>query len=97
MSKLILTLPLVYGVQGALACLLYRSRVVSHASWTGSDFLVFGVPLMVGFAGSVCILFFSLPKMLVSKRVAALFGLSAVGTAISSLIGVVVAFNLYGT
>ena len=97
MGKLIVTLLMVFGAQGALAWLLYRSRAVSHASWTDSDFVVFGLPLVVGFAVSVSVLFFSFPQMSASKRMTAIFGLSAVGAVISSFVGTVIAFNLYGT
>jgi hypothetical protein len=97
MSKLILTLPLVFGAQGAMAWFFYRSRAVSHASWTNSDFVVFGLPLAIGFAVSACILFFTFPQMSASKRMTAIFGLSTVGAAISSFVGTVIAVNLYGT
>ena len=95
--RLIFTLTLVFGAQGATAWLFYRSRAVSHASWTDSDFVVFGLPLVVGFTVSACVLFFSFPQMSAPKRLGATLGLSAVGAAISSFVGTVIAFNLYGT
>ena len=97
MGKLIFTLPMVFGAQGVMAWFLYRSRVVLHASWTDSDFVVFGLPWLIGFGVSVCVLFFSFPAMSASKRMTAIFGLSAVGALISSYAGTVIAFNLYGT
>src|SRR5947207_8002385 len=68
MVKLIVTLPVVFGAQGVMAWLFYRSRAVSHASWTDSDFVVFGLPLVLGFAVSVCVLFFRFPPMSASRR-----------------------------
>ena len=97
MGKLIVTLPIVFGAQGVMAWLFYRSRAVSHASWTDSDFVVFGFPLVLGFTVSVCILFFSFPPMSASKRMTVIFGLSAIGAVVSSYVGTVIAFNLYGT
>src|SRR5690242_8068470 len=92
MSKSTVTLLMVFGVQSAMAWGLYRSRAVLHASWTHSDFVVFGLPLAVGFALSACVLFFSFPQMPVRKRLTAIFGLSAVGATISSFVGTVIAF-----
>jgi hypothetical protein len=97
MSKLILALPLVFGAQGAMAWFFYRSRAVSHALWTDSDFVVFGLPLVFGFAVSACVLFLSFPRTSPSKRMTATFGLSAAGAVISSFAATVIAFNLYGT
>src|SRR6266566_4672761 len=96
-SKLIITLALVFGAQGVMAWLFYRSRALSHASWTSSDFVVFVLPFVAGFVVSACILFFSFPQMSISKRMGFAFGLSAVGAVISSFVGTVIAFNLYGT
>jgi hypothetical protein len=96
MSKLILTLPLVFCGQGAMALLFYRSRAVSHSTWTDSDLVVFALPLVAGFAVFVCVLICGLP-MSVTKRMAAVLGLSAVGAVLSSFVGTVIAFNLYGT
>ena len=93
MGKLMLRLPLVFGAQGAMAWFFYRSRVVSHASWTESDFVVFGLPLLVGFAVSLLVLFLGFPQMPAGKRMT----MSAVGAVISSFVGTVIAFNLYGT
>ena len=93
MRKLIVTLPMVFGAQGAMAWFLYRSRAVSHASWTESDFVVFGLPLVIGFAVSLLVLFLGFPQMSAGKRMT----MSAVGAVISSFVGTVIAFNLYGT
>jgi len=97
MSKLIFTFPVALGAQGALAWFFYRSRAVSHASWTDSDLVVFGLPLMVGFAVSACVLFLSFPQMSAPKRMTTAFGLSGVCAVIASFVGTVIAFNLYGT
>ena len=93
MSKLILTLLLIFGAQGGMAWFFYRSRAVSHALWTDSDFVVFGLPLVVGFAVSAGVLFLSLPQICTSKRMAATLGLSGVGAVVSSFVGTVIAFN----
>ena len=73
MTRLILNLAVVFGSQGALACLFYRSRVVLqagfHPSWTDSDFTVFGLPLVIGFALAALVLFSSLSQLPASKRV----------------------------
>lgn len=59
MSKLIIAPPVVLGVRGAMALFFYRSRAVSHASWTDSDLIVFGLPFMLGIAVSAYVLFVS--------------------------------------
>jgi hypothetical protein len=41
MTKLILKLSVIFGIQGVLAWFFYRCRVISHESWAGSDFVVF--------------------------------------------------------
>ncbi|HTD88601.1 MAG TPA: hypothetical protein VK850_18665 [Candidatus Binatia bacterium] len=97
MARLITKLAVVFGAQGVLAWLFYRSRAVSHLSWTDSDFAVFGLPLVIGFAVAALIVFMSFPQSPPSKRLTATFGLPAVGAVISSYIGTVIAFNLYGT
>jgi hypothetical protein len=86
-------LAVVFGVQGVMAWFFYRSRAVSHVSWTGSDFIVFVLPLIIGFAVAACVLFYSVPR----EHLAAILGLSAIGAVISSFVGTVIAFNLYGT
>ena len=93
MTKLVLTVAPIFGAQGAMAWLFYRSRVVSHASWTDSDLVVFGLPLVAGAVVSFGVLFFRFPQISVSKR----FGISGVGAVFSSFVGTTVAFNLYGT
>ena len=80
-----------------MAWFFYRNRAVSHALWADSDVVVFDLPFLVGFAASACVLFMSLPHISTSKRMAATFGLSAVGAVVSSFVGTVIAFNLYGT
>ena len=97
MTKSILKLAVVFSAQGVLAWLLYRSRAVSHFSWTDSDFVVFGLPLVIGFAVAAVIVYAGFPQLPPPKRVAATFGLSAVGAVVSSFIGSIIAFNLYGT
>ena len=91
MKKLILPLGLVFGAQAVMAWFFYRSRVKSQASWTDSDLVVLGLPLVVGFAAAASVLFFSFPQ----KRLPAILGLSAAGAVISSFVGLLIAFNLY--
>jgi hypothetical protein len=101
MTRLILKLAVVFSSQGVLAWLFYRSRVVLragfHPSWTDSDFTVFGMPLLIGFALAALVLFSSFSQLSASKCIAATFGLSAAGAVAASLVGTVIAFNLYGT
>jgi glucan phosphoethanolaminetransferase (alkaline phosphatase superfamily) len=93
MTKLILKLAVVFGIQAVMAWFFYRCRVISHESWAGSDFVVFLLPLLVGFAVAAGVLFFSFHR----KRIAAALGLSAVGAVVASFVSTVIAFNLYGT
>ena len=93
MTRLILKLLFVFVGQVVMAWLFYRCRAVSHSSWADSDFLVFGAPLAVGLVAAATVLFFSGSL----KRGPAMFGLAAGGAVISSLVGTVVGFNLYGT
>src|SRR5579859_693516 len=97
MSKLLVTLPVVFGAEAVLQWFFCRSRAVSHAAWTDSDFVVFIVPLVVGFAVAACVLFLSLHRVSLLKRVLVTLGASAGGAAVSSIAGMVIAFNLYGT
>jgi hypothetical protein len=84
--------------QALLCWLFYRSRAVAHFPWADSDFLVFVVPLLAGFAASALVLFRSgFAKTLASKRGAGTFGLAAACAMISSFLGTAVAFSLYGT
>jgi hypothetical protein len=93
MSKLILKLASVFIIQGVMAWFFYRCRVFSHESWARSDFVVFCLPLLGGFAGATCVLFLGFRR----KRIAATLGLSALGAVVASFAGTVIAFNLYGT
>src|SRR4051812_8867587 len=97
MSRLIPKLALVFVTQGVLAWFFYRSRVVSHSSWADSDLVVFVLPLVIGLAASNWVLFYAFRRVAASKRLAIAFGLSTVGAFISSYVGTVIAFNLYGT
>jgi hypothetical protein len=67
--------------------------VISHESWTSSDFVLFVLPLLIGFAVTACARFFSFRR----KRIGATLGLPAVGAVVASFVGTVIAFNLYGT
>ena len=93
MTNLILKLAVVFGIQGVMAWFFYRCRVISQASWAGSDFVVFVLPLLVGFAVATCVLFLGFHR----KRIATTLGLSAIGAVVASIAGTVIAFNLYGT
>ncbi len=97
MKNLPLILPLVYCAQAAMQWISYRSRAVSLAAWAESDFVVFGVPLLAGFAVAAFILFLSFSKMPTQKRLLVSFGLSVTGAVIASFAGCLIAFNLYGT
>ena len=98
MSKLIPKLLVVSFVQALMAWFFYRCRVRSHSHWTDSDFIVFGVPLLAGFAAFALILFRSaFAKRSSSKRGVIIFGISAGGALLSSFVGAIVGFNLYGT
>src|SRR6266576_6671042 len=98
MTKFVPKLLAVFVGQAAMAWLFYRSRAVLHSSWADSDFVVFAVPLIVGFVISTAILLPSaFPKLPTSKRAPAVFGLAAGNALISSFIGTVIGFNLYGT
>jgi hypothetical protein len=97
MNKPLLALPVVFVAQGAMEWFFYRSRVVSHAAWTDSDLVVFGVPLVCGFVAAACILVLSFPRASALKRVLVACGASAAGAFLSSFAGALVAFNLYGT
>ena len=71
---------------------------MSHSSWSDSDFVVLGVLLAAGFVVSAVVLFrFAFPTLPASKRGPAIFGLAAGSALISSFIGTVIGFNLYGT
>jgi len=98
MTKLTFELLVVFGCQSSMAWLFYRSRALTHSSWTDSDAVVFGVPLVAGFAASALMMFLSaFPQAPASRRIAAILGLAAGGSLISSFVGTVIAFNLYGT
>lgn len=98
MKRVIPKLLLVCVIQAVLCGLFYRSRVVAHSSWAGSDLLVFAVPLAAGFAASALVLFRSgFAATVASKRGAAVIALAAACALISSFVGAVVSFNLYGT
>jgi hypothetical protein len=97
MSKLIVTMPLVCGAQVAMALFFYRSRAVSHAAWTNSDLVVFGFPVVVGFAAFASVLFLSSPLLPPAKRMAARFGAAAAAAVVSFFLSILIAFNLYGT
>jgi len=63
-----------------------------------SDLLiVFGLPLVLGFAAAAAVLFLSVfrnwPN---SKRGPVIFGLAVAGAVASSAVGVVIGLNLYG-
>ena len=91
MSKLIVTMPLVCGAQVAMALFFYRSRAVSHAVWTDSDLVVFGFPVVVGFAAFACVL------VSPAKRMADTLGPAAAAAVVSFFVSILIAFNLYGT
>jgi hypothetical protein len=97
MKQLLPILPCVFCAQGAMEWAFYRSRVVSQAAWAGSDFVVFGVPLLLGCAVAGFILFLSFHIIPTQKRLLVSFGTSVAGAVIASFAGALIAFNLYGT
>ena len=90
MVNVVLKLSVVYLGQVFVAWLLYRSRAISHSYWANSDFVVFGVPLLVGFVLS------ALVSYSVVKRASSAFWIAGVGAVASSLVAAVIGFNLYG-
>jgi hypothetical protein len=92
MTRLILKLLVVFAAQAAMAWLFYRCRAVSHLPWADSDLLVFGAPLIFGFLAAATVLFFS-----GAHRRSVMFGLVAASVVVSSFVGIVIGFNLYGT
>jgi len=76
-----------------MAWIFYRSRAVAHLAWADSDLVVFVLPLLLGFVFSALVLW----RSALSKRGAAVFGLAAICALISSFVGTMVGFNLYGT
>ena len=97
MSRLIITSPLVFGAQVAMALFFYRSRAVSHASWTESDWVVFGFPTLAGFAAFAFISFLSIPYESPATRTVVALGLSVTAAVISFFVGMLIAVNVYGT
>ena len=98
MTRLIINVLLVCAGQVVMAWLFYRSRAVLHSPWTNSDLVVFGVPLVLGFFIFAAVLFrLAFPRWPASRRSPVIFSLAAIGALISSLVGTVIGFNLYGT
>jgi hypothetical protein len=95
--RLLVKLALVFGSQGVVAWYFYRNRVVTHASWTGSDLLVFGLPLLLGFGVSARVLFVRFREISASPRLPTILAVAAGGAVVSSCVSTVIAFNLYGT
>jgi hypothetical protein len=98
MTRLIPKLLIVFVGQSVMAWFFYRSRVISHSVWTDSDLIVFDLPLALGFVVSAMVLYLSaFPALPPFKRALAVFVIAAGGAVISSFIGTVIGFNLYGT
>ena len=86
------------GGQCVMAWFFYRSQVVSHMSWADSEWVVFGLPLATGFAFYTWIMIHSaFPQMSVVKRAVVILVISAAVAVISSILGSIIGFNLYGT
>jgi hypothetical protein len=79
--------------QAVMAWLFYRSRAVTHLAWAESDLVVFVVPLVLGFAFSALVL----SRSASSRRGVPALAVAAVCALISSFVGTVIGFNLYGT
>jgi hypothetical protein len=97
MGKLIVTMPLICGAQVAMGLFFYRSRAVSDALWAGSNWVVFGIPVIVGFAAFACVLFLSFSQVSPAKRIAGTLGLALAAAAVSFFVSILIALNLYGT
>ncbi len=99
MSRAVPKLMFVCIAQAVMAWIFYRSRAVAHAGWAESDFVVLALPLVLGFAISALVLWRSgwLSSLGLSRRGAAVFSVAAISALISSFVGTVVGFNLYGT
>ena len=97
MSRLVPRLLLVCLCQAALTWFLYRGRVVGHYPWAASDLVVFGLPLVIGFGVLALLLVSAFAKINAWKRGVAAFGLAMVCAVMSSFVGAIVGFNLYGT
>jgi hypothetical protein len=98
MKRVIPKLLVVCIGQALLCWFFYRSRTVAHSPWANSDLIVFGLPLLAGFAASALVLFrFGPPGTMAPGRGAAVFGVAAACALLSSFAGTIVAFNLYGT
>lgn len=93
MTRLIFNATIAFFAQAAMVWYFYRCRVVSHTSWAESDFVVFALPCVAGFAMVVAILSFGSRR----KRIGEILVLSTAGTVAALLLGSVIAFNLYGT
>jgi len=79
--------------QTIFALMCYRSRTVTHSSWANSDLVVFVLPFILGF----CCIAFILFQSAWPKRGLGTLGVAALFAALSSILGTVVGFNLYGT
>jgi hypothetical protein len=90
MSRATPKLLLVCTAQTTLAWLFYRSRLVTHMAWAESDFVVFVLPFLLGCSLSALVLWRSL------KHDTAI-GVAVICALVSSFVGMVIGFNLYGT
>lgn len=68
MAKLAIKLAIAFSLQAVMTVFLYRDRAIAHAPWVNSDFIVFGLPLLMGLAVVAAILFFSFPLMSFARR-----------------------------
>jgi hypothetical protein len=81
------------AAQAAMTWLLYRSRAVMHSGWAESDFVVFGLPLLVGVGLSALFSW----RTAWPKRSVTRFAIAVSCALFSALFGGTLGFNLYGT
>jgi hypothetical protein len=93
MKRAIITATPVCIAQAVFAWLCYRSRAVTDSPWADSELVVFVLPFVIGF----CCIAFILFQSAWPKRGLGTFGVAALFAALSSFIGAIVGFNLYGT
>jgi hypothetical protein len=97
MTRLAIKLAIVFSLQAMMGWFFYRCRAISHFRWASSDFIIFILPLLIGFGVAAAIVFLSFPRISLAKRTTAALGLSVVGAVISSYVGIFIGANLYGT
>ena len=81
----------------AAVVVLYRARVMNHASFANSDALVFWVPLLLAAAAYFLLLRLPYSQPRPRGRTAALALVAILAALLSSAVALIIAFNTYGT